>query len=94
MYKRRFGTVMPRVRDLCERGLAHFFVVPAREWKQGDLAGLFDRSSDDALVFCAGACLSARANGAFFCDVFPEQVDLFVIDRQGLISTELAKLWL
>jgi hypothetical protein len=32
-------------------GLAHFFGLPAREWKQGNLAGLFNRRRDEALVF-------------------------------------------
>jgi hypothetical protein len=43
-------------------------------------------------VFCTRTRLTARTDLAFFCDVFAEQVGLFVINDQQLIRAKLTKL--
>jgi hypothetical protein len=62
----------------------------AREWKQADVTGAFDSSRKYTLVFCACTGLAARANLAFFGYQAAQYIRLFVIDRQVLVSTELA----
>ena len=49
---------------------------------------------DHALMFCARASLAARADVAFFSNIFSEKVGLFIINCQGLVCAELAELGL
>jgi len=72
-------------------GLAGFFHLFARERDQGDVSRLFHGLSYNPLMFCTRASLAARADVAFFSDVFSEKVGLFVVNRQGFIRAELTK---
>lgn len=56
------------------------------------MAGAFDGMGQDALVFCAGTGLAPRADFAFLGGEAAQDIDLFVIDRQVFICTELADL--
>src|SRR5437867_10596391 len=85
----RLGSVsMPRQ---CIAGLAPLVKGSARERQQGNMACLFDGRGHRALMSCAGAGLSARADLTIFGDVFPKQICLFIVNRQSLICTELTK---
>ena len=55
------------------------------------MAGLFDSSGYRALMSGAGAGLAARTDRAIFGHVFPQQICLFVVNRQSFICTELTK---
>ena len=56
------------------------------------MAGTFDGVSQGALVLCAGAGLAARTDFAFFGCEATQDIDLFVVDCQVLVCTELADL--
>jgi len=74
--------------------LAPVFPVFSRERDQGDLAGLFDCHCHNALMFRARARLAAWPDFAIFGDIAPDEIDFLVVNRQGLICTELAILGL
>jgi len=73
-------------------GLAGFFHLLAGERNQGNVTRLFHGLSYDPLMFCTRASLAARADVAFFSNIFSEKVGLFVINCQGFICAELAEL--
>jgi hypothetical protein len=74
--------------------LAPVFPVFSRKGDQGNLAGLFNRGCHNALMFRTGARLAAWADFAIFGDIAPDKIHFFVVNRQGLICTELAILGL
>jgi len=55
---------------------------------------LFNSLRYHSLVFGARTGLAARANVAFFGNIFSEKVGLFVVNGQCLIGTELTELGL
>jgi hypothetical protein len=71
--------------------LAHLVHVRAGKRQQGDLAGLFHGTGDDALMFGACTGLATRADVAFISYVFSEKVSLFIVNNQCFICTELAE---
>jgi len=64
------------------------------EGQERDMARLFHRRRDKALVFGAGARLSARAHVALFRHIFAEKVRFFIVNGQGFVGAELAELGL
>jgi hypothetical protein len=58
------------------------------------MSRLFHSLGYNPLMFCTRASLAARADVAFFSDVFSEKVGLFVVNRQGFIRAELTELGL
>jgi hypothetical protein len=68
------------------------FRVYTSERKQGNVPRLLHSRRHHALMPRAGAGLPARADSPILADVFPEQVGLLVINRQGFVCAELAEL--
>ena len=62
------------------------------EGQKRNMARLFYRHRNKALVFGTCAGLAARAQAAFFSDVLAEKVNFFVINGQGFIGAKLAEL--
>jgi hypothetical protein len=55
------------------------------------MSRLFHSLSYNPLMFCTRASLAARADVAFFSNIFSEKVGLFVVNCQGFICAELTK---
>jgi hypothetical protein len=57
------------------------------------LAGAFYRSCQDTLVLGACASLTTRTDLTFLGDKPAQDITLFVVNRQMLVSAKLANLW-
>ena len=74
--------------------LARLFHVPPGVGKQGDMTGLLHSRRHNPLVFCARACLSARADLAVLGNIFSKKVGFLIVNGQRLVGAELTKFWL
>ena len=86
---KRHGSHAPPLPVL--RKLAGVFHLLAGERNQGDVTGLFNSLRYHTLVFGARASLPARADVAFFGNIFSEKVGLFVVNCQGFVCAELTE---
>jgi hypothetical protein len=57
------------------------------------MTGSFNGSSQDALMLSTGSGLSTGADLSLFSDQAAQNIRLFVVNGQMLISTELADFW-
>ena len=72
--------------------LAIIVAVLTCERQEGDVTSAFDGTGQLTLMACARARLAPRPDLAFFGDEPAQQIILFVVDLDILISAELADL--